>query len=101
MNLRYFRQEPSSSPELASSQLFDDRTFYPAFLKDLEGCERELTVECPFITRRRMQKLYPLFKKLSLRGVKIIINTRDPETHEYSMSMEAEEAVASLQADRK
>ncbi|NTU72578.1 hypothetical protein HGB07_00145 [Candidatus Roizmanbacteria bacterium] len=67
---------------LLGSSLYDQNTFYKAFVRDLRACHDELIVESPFITTRRMETLLPVFKKLRRRNVHIIINTRNPDDHE-------------------
>ena len=82
---------------LTRSILLDNRTFYPAFMRDLDRCKRELIIESPFITHKRMTALYPSFRRLTKRGVRIVINTRDPEEHELQLAGEASEAIDTLQ----
>lgn len=64
------------------STLFDEKTFYTAFLRDLEGCKREVYIESPYITSNRVNILLPVFKKLLAKGVKIYIVTRNPKDHD-------------------
>jgi len=52
------------SPNLAPSILYDENTFYQAFFKDLEFCRKEVIIESPFITSSRMEKFYPIFKRI-------------------------------------
>ena len=68
----------TSRPNIAPSILYDENTFYQAFLKDLESCRREVIIESPFITSSRMQKFYPAFQKMLDRRTKVLIITRDP-----------------------
>lgn len=84
--------------ELLSSKLYNEDTFYPALLKDLDGCGSEVIIECPFVTYRRLDKLMPMITKLKARKVRIIVNTRDP--HEYDEEQrrnDAHRVIASLQ----
>ncbi len=67
---------------LLTSSLFDQDTFYPRFLPDLEGCTSEVIIESPFITARRLRKLLPILRGLRARGVKIVVNTKHPDEHE-------------------
>jgi len=84
--------------DLINSKLFSDDTFYPAFQKDLQKCQRELIIESPFITQRRLATLSPALQKLKHNGVKVIINTRDPlECDEEYMREDATRAISSLQ----
>src|SRR5687768_5938400 len=80
--LRPLRQRKTSAPELLMSELLNEETFYPAFTKDLKGCQGELLIECPFITNRRLSQLLPTLQKLKEQRVRIVINTRDPQTND-------------------
>lgn len=64
------------------SSLYDQNTFYRAFERDLRHARQEVIIECPFITRKRVDMFLPIFRKLSGRCVQIIISTRHPEDHE-------------------
>jgi hypothetical protein len=86
-----------TTPSLQESRLFDEKTFYPAFMADLRGCHEQVVIECPFITSRRINTLLPTFQKLKQQGVSITINTRDPLEHEESLRIQAQDAIASLQ----
>jgi phosphatidylserine/phosphatidylglycerophosphate/cardiolipin synthase-like enzyme len=83
--------------ELAGSILYDENTFYAAFLKDLERCRSEVIIECPFITYRRLAKLLPALQKLKEMRVRVVINTRDPHDHDGDWREEAHRALAALQ----
>lgn len=83
---------------LPGSSLYDQDTFWRAFVRDIHSARRQLIIESPFITSRRTHVLLPIFKKLRKRGVQIIINTRSPEDHEGVYRQQAKEAVAQFQA---
>lgn len=90
------RRPTNVSPGLLDSKLFDEKTFYPAFLKDLNDCGCELIIESPFITRRRLQHLLPTLQKLKERNVRIIINTKDPRELDEEQRDRTNQLVASL-----
>lgn len=90
------RHKPSPAG-LLNSTLYDDRTFYPAFTRDLNRCSIQAIIESPFITRKRVDNLVPIIKRLSRRGVELILNTRDPVEHALHMRMEAEAGIEILQ----
>jgi len=97
---RIFNLHRSEVPELLNSKLFNEDTFYPAFLKDLNKCHSELIIECPFITYKRLNHLLPTLQKLKVRKVRIVINTRDPHEHdEKRWRDEAHRALATLQRE--
>lgn len=72
----------NSPTDLLSSKLFNEATFYPAFLKDLKRCKSEVIIECPFVTTKRLNQLLPVLEKLKAQKVRVVINTRDPRTNE-------------------
>jgi phosphatidylserine/phosphatidylglycerophosphate/cardiolipin synthase-like enzyme len=84
--------------ELVESMLYDQDTFYDAFLKDLGNCHSEVIIECPFITNRRLKTVLPVLEKLKARRVRIAVNTRDPRTHDEGYWQDdATEAISKLQ----
>lgn len=80
-----------------SSQLFDNETFYDAFVNDLRHAERNVLIESPFITTRRMDVLLPTLIKLRQKGVHIIVNTRNPDEHDYEYTAQATATVRAMQ----
>jgi len=80
-----------------NSQLFDEKTFFKAFLKDLEQCENEVIIESPFITSQRMKTFWPIFRKLYDKGVKIYIITRDPKEHNQRYEVQSESEIRKLE----
>lgn len=83
--------------DLVSSRLYSEQSFYPAFIADVNRARSLLIIESPFITRKRMGLLYPTLKKAARRGVRIVINTRDPQYHDIFMRQQAFEGIAWLQ----
>ena len=81
-----------------TSCLYDEKSFYKAFLKDLEQCQKEVIIESPFITSGRMKTLWPILRKLYVRGVKIFIVTRDPKEHLDSYESQSESEIEALEA---
>lgn len=88
----------AAQTDLLSSKLYDQDSFYPAFLKDLAKCQHEIIIECPFITSRRLKTLLPILEKLKARKVRIAVNTRDPRTNDEGYRQDdAHEAISKLQ----
>ena len=82
---------------MMNSSLFDEKTFYSTFLRDLEGCRNEVIIESPYITSKRADMLIPVFESLLAKGVKIYVMTRDPKEHEESMEYQSEEAISQFE----
>lgn len=96
--LHPLRQRKTSDPELLTSELLNEETFYPALLKDLKNCQSELIIESPFITSRRLNQLLPTLERLKVRKVRVVVNTRDPHEHDEGYHREAaHQAIAKLQ----
>jgi len=83
--LKWFRP----APEMLTSLLYDESTFYQAFMRDLKKCKKEVIIESPFITSSRMETFYPIFKGILDRGIKIHIITRDPSDHDEIIRYQA------------
>lgn len=76
------------------SQLYDEKTFYQTFWRDLENCQEEIVIESPYITYQRMKTFDRIFEKLIKNGVKIYFITRDPKEHEIGMEIQSEEVIS-------
>ena len=64
-----------------NSSLFNQDTFYKAFVKDLNNARNTVIIESPFITKKRMTQLMPVLRKLRLRDVRIVVNTKPLDEH--------------------
>lgn len=83
------RRKTAKGQDLLRSQLFDERTFYQAFSKDLRRARKSITIESPYLTPRRARQFARTFRKLRRRGIKVRINTRDPKHHSPRLRMQA------------
>lgn len=81
-----------------NSSLYDETTFYRAFLRDLESCREEVIIESPFITTDRMKTLKPTFERLVNKGVKVYVITRDPREHSNGYEVQSEEEIQYFEA---
>lgn len=82
---------------ISNSSLFDQRTFYRTFEKDLKSCKYEAIIESPFMTTRRVESLLPILRSAITRGVSVTINTRDPYLSKPYDAF-AVDAIAALQS---
>ena len=82
--------------DLLASRLFDEGSFYEAFLSDLRRCRHEVLIESPFITSNRIASLLPIFTKMRSRGISVTIITRDPAAHDAPFNMQASHAIDEL-----
>lgn len=92
-----FRRQADSS-DLLTSKLFSHETFYEAFIRDLRYSSDEVVIESPFITLSRTESLLPLLQKVTKRGVRITVNTKDPLDHDMPFSIHAKEAISMLRS---
>lgn len=82
---------------LSPSCLYNQNTFYDAFLKDLSRAKSVVVIESPFITKKRMQQLLPTFCKLRDKGIRIIVNTKPFNEHDATYRVQAIWAVGVMQ----
>ncbi|MGE5483496.1 MAG: AAA domain-containing protein [Ignavibacteriales bacterium] len=57
--------------------LFNEGTFYPAFLKDLRGASEQVIIFSPFISERRLTDVITALRHLIDRGVPVHLVTRE------------------------
>jgi len=67
------------------SELFNEKTFYKQFLKDLSICTSEVIIETPYITSARMETFDQVFQRLLHNNIRIHIVTREPSEHETEL----------------
>jgi phosphatidylserine/phosphatidylglycerophosphate/cardiolipin synthase-like enzyme len=94
---RFLARRAVESSDLLTSQLYDQKGFYPAFLRDLSGAVSEVIIESPFISHKRINALYPSFRAAAKRGVVIVINTRHPSEHDPDYAPQVARAITELQ----
>ena len=67
--------------KMNNSSLFNQNTFYKAFMRDIQNARGLVIIESPFITEKRLVQFIPAFRKLIKRGARVIINTKPLEEH--------------------
>lgn len=82
--------------DLLTSKLYNETSFYSAFLRDLKHCKKEVVIECPYMTTRRVAIVAPILKKLVKRGVKVTVYTRFPGHHDELLRIQAWQATKIL-----
>jgi hypothetical protein len=79
-----------------TTSLYNEKTFYQAFLRDLESCRHEVIIESPFITEQRMNQFKPVLNKLITRGIKVFIITRDSGNHSGRYEFQSDTSIHSF-----
>jgi phosphatidylserine/phosphatidylglycerophosphate/cardiolipin synthase-like enzyme len=87
------KQKVKRQDEEFISHLFDEKSFYDSFIKDLLNCKEEVIIESPFISASRMRKLFPIFKKLIKRDIKVYVITKDPSILDEPLASQAAEVI--------
>lgn len=83
--------------DLFSSRLYNQNTFYSAFFKDLGHAKSLVIIESPFITKKRIQQLFPILRKLRTKNIRVIVNTKPFNEHEATYREQPVWAVGILQ----
>lgn len=93
----FFKRRPAPN-DLLYSRLYDERTFYQAFVRDLRRAEKEVIIESPYMTVPRVNSLLPILRKLVKHGVKVRVNTRFPGHHDQQLRIQAWMVTKNLRA---
>jgi phosphatidylserine/phosphatidylglycerophosphate/cardiolipin synthase-like enzyme len=99
--MNWFRKSNNntqSDPELTTSYLYNEDTFYNQFVNDLLEAKIEVIIESPYITKKRMNMLKPVFERLVKKGVEVYIITRDPREHDGMMVEQSEAGISYFEA---
>ena len=82
---------------LSATELYDEKTFYKAFVRDIAHAKVRVVIESPYITTRRSEMLEGMIVKILKRGVRVVVNTREPETHDLLICEQAATCIEKLQ----
>ena len=81
----------------SNNNLYDQNSFYAAFIKDIKHSKKRVIIESPFITTKRINQLSPILSRLIRRGVAVVINTKPVEEQNALLRNMAYEGIAQLQ----
>ena len=81
----------------SNNNLYDQNSFYAAFIKDVKHSNTRVIIESPFMTTKRINQLSPILSRLIRRGVIVAINTKPVEEHNTLLSNMAYSGIAALQ----
>jgi phosphatidylserine/phosphatidylglycerophosphate/cardiolipin synthase-like enzyme len=69
--------------ELQKLDLYNEKTFYKAFVEDMLNAKKEIVIYSPFVTNFRSDFFSNTLKKLRKRNICVFIFTRPLEEQEY------------------
>lgn len=73
--------------------LYNEKTFYRAFMQDLQKAEKEVIIYSPFISKYRSEFFRRTLERLKYRNVAVFIFTRSIEDHDRLVRSEIEVAL--------
>jgi len=76
--------------EDSSSRLFNDKTFYRAFVRDLYSAKKEIIIYSPFITKFRANYYRNILEKIRRRNIEVFIFTRPIEEYDSMIKPQIE-----------
>lgn len=93
--MSWFWKKSTALPKevVTLSAIYNEDTFYNAFVNDISSAKQEVIIECPYITKKRLQSLKPVFESLLNKNITVFVITRDPREHDISMMQSSEEGV--------
>ena len=71
-----YKSKSEIAPASPTNLIFDKQSFFPVYLNDIAGTKQRLLIISPFVTKKRVEQMLPLFKTLIEKQVEIIIITR-------------------------
>jgi phosphatidylserine/phosphatidylglycerophosphate/cardiolipin synthase-like enzyme len=74
--------------ELQKGNLFNEKTFYHTFVKDMLAAKKEIIIYSPFVSKFRSEFFRRTLIELRKRNVPVFIFTRPLEDHDYLMRAE-------------
>lgn len=74
--------------ELQKLNLFNEKTFYRAFVRDMLEAKKEIVIYSPFVSKFRSEFFKRSFATLRRRNIAVFIFTRPLEEHDYLMKPE-------------
>lgn len=94
--LKKFASSPGADSDMGKSELFDERDFYGQFIKDVLSAEKEIIIDSPYMTTRRVDELYKYLEQAVHKGVKIYVLTRIPKEQDGRMQYYSETEIDRL-----
>lgn len=91
---RLLRKTPKAV--LTNTSLYNEQSFYNAFVRDVKRAQSAVVIESPFLTEKRALYFSGLFNKLTRKGVKIRVNTRNPRHHDKLLEIQAWKSIRIL-----
>lgn len=76
-----------------TTAIFNEKTFYPALIKDMLSAEEEVIIYSPFISRFRANFFKKTLIKLNRKKIRLFIFTRPIEEHEGYIQDEIRSAI--------
>ncbi len=89
-----FRRTPKAI--LTNTSLYNEQTFYSAFIKDIRRAQSSIIIESPFLTEKRVLYFARLLSKLAKKGVRVRVNTRNPRHHDKLLEIQAWKSIRLL-----
>ncbi len=80
----------TNSRLICRTMLTDEKSFYPAFLGDLDSAKHEVIIESPYITSGRLKTFRNIFTRLLDKHIALYVITRDPREHQAGMDRQSE-----------
>lgn len=80
-----------------SSGLFNEKTFYHSFTKDLLEAKKEVIIYSPFVSKFRADFYKPIIEKLRNRNIEVFIFTRPLDEYELIFRPQIKQALKNLE----
>lgn len=91
---KLFHRTPKGN--LTNTSIYNEQSFYDAFVKDVKRAQSSVVIESPYLTERRTMQFLRIFWKLRKKGVAVRVNTRNPRHHDKLLEIQAWKSIRLL-----
>jgi len=74
-----YESDEARQPNDLPLNMFDQKDFYNAFIEDLKKAKSRIVIFSPFVSKKRVTDLFPVFEEILEKNVPIYVVTRNPE----------------------
>ncbi len=71
-----YKAKVESIPDSPTDIIFDEQSFFPVYLNDIENASKHVMIVSPFVTKKRVTQMMGYFENILKKQLKITIVTR-------------------------
>src|SRR3989339_1985075 len=76
-----YKARAGNIPDMPTDIIFDNHSFFPVYLNDMDNAVKQVLIVSPFITKKRVIQMMGHFDPLLKKQVDITIITKPADNH--------------------